>query len=1304
MKQKLHFDKLRVERWFTRPDVDARSRCRERAVALYFPAWKDVPLRAFETELYWVQIPQGSQVTATEVEEVATSEVLAALFMETRTDRAADPVLDSGLGSSLDGSTRWWCLEKRLRPGVTDNAGAVFREALELVLGEDAHRGGPLLTAVGARLWLQLPTSVSPAEVQRYADQVFHNALIETVSLLPFDEAAEAAETAHPTLLGPAGRACLLPYDEAVSTVALRGLLPEALDTLSRDHLWALSRDEMLIVQKHFEELRRDPTDVEIEVIAQTWSEHCKHKIFAAHITVDNRRSDVALPLRIESVFQTYIKGATAEAPRPFLESVFHDNAGVISITDKLSLAVKVETHNSPSALDPYGGALTGIVGVNRDILGVGLGAAPIANLDVFCVGPLDAREELPPRLHHPRRILEGVRLGVEHGGNKSGIPTVTGAVVHHPGYLGKPLVFCGTLGLIPRGTGRDLLKKEIKAGDLIVMVGGRIGKDGIHGATFSSLELNETSPVSAVQLGDPLTQRRVWDFLIEARDCGLFRAVTDNGAGGLSSSIGELARLCGARGGARMDVALARTKYPGLKAFELTVSESQERMSFAVPPEKREELETLAALRGVECSWLGTFEDSGRFEVLYGGRTVADLDLHFLHEGVPPMQLTAVVVPPRPNPQGYGAAAEVRAARGRMNDGDLLNAVAAHPNVRARRALAQAYDHEVQARTVRKPYGTLGHGAPGDGAVLRLGDDSFEGVAVGVGLAPAVAPFDPRAAAFLALDEAVRNAVASGADPSHMALIDNFCWPDPLPSAGNPDATEKLGALVTSCHALFEAAVALGMPFISGKDSMKNDYRMGDVKISVPPTVLVTAVGKVQDVRALPAAQLTAQNAGARVLFIAASAPEPGTCGFPQYDPVVATEFYGAVHGITAKGLVRAMHDVSDGGWLMATAEMLFVGGVGVSLQCGALDPWFEPAASFVLVVAPDDEAAVTRALKNHWVRSAGEVTMASRVNARWDATKTVPGGALDVAVIDVARAYYSAEPWGREPELIAAGTAEAVTAEVASAPRDARAQCVVRTLKSAAHAPRALVLAGDGINCQEETAAACRDGGFAPRIVHVNDLLRYPSALKDVRLLVFPGGFSFGDELGSGQILALKFRHGLSEALETHIGGGGMVLGICNGFQVLTRLGLFGKDVTLAPNTGGSYLNRWVGLTLTGESVFTYDWKRRGISRLEVPMRHGEGRLLFADEATAQRSWGGGHCVFQYDADVNGAWNRVAALSSHKGRVMGLMPHPEAFWSAELHPWGVHPWGVHPTGESRPVPLGTVLFETAFRKGRES
>ncbi|MBI3555145.1 MAG: phosphoribosylformylglycinamidine synthase, partial [Deltaproteobacteria bacterium] len=570
---------LRVEKSPADEKWDSRGHRALRELGIFFPAWSEHQnLRAFATELFWVHSAEATKAAMSELEKILADEILGDPLFNVSVDESGYP------GEARKGY-RWWCLEKGLRAGVTDNAGHVLSEAIELVSGRVVE------CRSGTRLWLELPKTVPAKEVDAYANEVFFNSLIERVEVWSEEDARACDSQLYREAVWVEVSAGVA-ENGAVETFDLGTLAIKDLEKLSDQRLWALSRSELLCVQEHYATLKRPMTDVEIEVIAQTWSEHCKHKIFAANIEVTNDREDLLLPARIESVFKTYIRGATREIPASYLKSVFEDNAGVIKISSELDCAIKVETHNSPSALDPYGGALTGIVGVNRDILGVGLGAQPIANLDVFCVGSLDTPEPLPPRLHHPRRILEGVRLGVEHGGNKSGIPTVTGAVVHHPGYLGKPLVFVGTIGIIP--TDKPFIEKQILPGDKIVMAGGRIGKDGIHGATFSSLEMNEDSPVSAVQLGDPLTQRRVWDFLIEARDQALFRAVTDNGAGGLSSSIGELARLCGKKGGARMDVGQARTKYPGLLPYELVVSESQERMSFAVAPEK---LETFLAL-----------------------------------------------------------------------------------------------------------------------------------------------------------------------------------------------------------------------------------------------------------------------------------------------------------------------------------------------------------------------------------------------------------------------------------------------------------------------------------------------------------------------------------------------------------------------------------------------------------------------------------------------------------------------------------------------------------------------------------
>lgn len=922
---------------------DARAYRVLSEIETFFPKWKQhKKLCAQSAFIYWVECKKDRE----RLQKIVATEILS------------DPISSVNFTASQIPSEKrhdyqWWCLEKTFRPGVTDNAGHVLSEAIALAASNDPDFQ-QLKCRSGSRLWLELPNSIDREEVEQYAREVFFNALIEQADVFSIAEvlATDSLLYSNPKWVHIGDQS-----SHDIEEIDVLSLSLDELEKLSNQRLWALSREELQAIQSHYQKLNRKMTDVEIEVLAQTWSEHCKHKIFAASINVKNERKDIELPTRIDSVFKTYIRGATKKIPAPYLRSVFEDNAGIISITDKIDCAIKVETHNSPSALDPYGGALTGIVGVNRDILGAGLGATPIANLDVFCVGPLDAKEPLPPRLHHPRRILEGVRQGVEDGGNKSGIPTVTGAVVHHAGFLGKPLIFCGTIGILPSEKDRDLIQKKILPGDQIVMAGGRLGKDGIHGATFSSLELNESSPVSAVQLGDPLTQKRVWDFLIEARDLGLFRAVTDNGAGGLSSSVGELAKLCGMRGGAQMDVGLAKTKYLGLKPFELTVSESQERMTFAVAPEKIAEFLSLAKRRNVECTVLGSFQDSGHFDVFYHEKKVASLDMKFLHEGLPTMQLQAVVQPPRPAKPWP-----------RTDIHEYLLTTLRSANVSSRRNIVQQYDHEVQARTVRKPYGSPKHCAPNDGATLVLDRNTFEGIAVGVGLAPAVADDDPKVAAELAIDEALRNAVVAGMNPAHACLVDNFCWPDPLPSLHNPDATAKLGALVVTCKRIYEAAIELGIPFVSGKDSMKNDYRMGEFKISVPPTLLITTMGKVDDVRMVPVGY--ARGAGRRIAWVSGQPQSFQINGHPYVDFNHARNFYRAFYELVREGKIESAHDVSDGGWLVTLSEMLLGTGLSAKISVPSLmseqDFFNEPATSFVVILKEQDFSVVAQKFKH--------------------------------------------------------------------------------------------------------------------------------------------------------------------------------------------------------------------------------------------------------------------------------------------------------------------------------------------------
>ena len=551
----------------------------------------------------------------------------------------ADPVtqtfsVDKPLAREFD-----WLIEVGYRPGVTDNVGRTASQAIRDITGREVD-------AYTSKQYL-LRGDLTPYQVQRIAHELLANDLIERVIVKPYNEWNPVEGT------GVYVPKVTLDHDPQIGLLNL-DVADEGLLRLSRKNVLALNLEEMKAIQTYFRRLGRKPTDAEVESLAQTWSEHCYHKIFKGEIAYhENGRVR-----RIDSLFKTFIQGATQEirrrlGRRDWLVSVFSDNAGIIRLDKDFYLAFKVETHNSPSALDPYGGAITGIVGVNRDIIGVGLGAKPIANTDVFCFANPTYQRELPERIRHPKRVFEGVREGVEHGGNKSGIPTVNGTIRFdsYPfgtavengaiqSYMGKPLVYCGTVGIMPSQiNGEDTSYKKANSGDLIVMAGGRIGKDGIHGATFSSESLHEGSPAAAVQIGDPITQKKMIDMLLEARDLSLYTSITDNGAGGLSCSVGEMAKESG---GAELYLEKAPLKYSGLDPWEILLSEAQERMTLAVPPENIERFLELARKHDVEASVLGNFTNLGYFRVKYGNEQVADLDLEFLHDGVPKRRMVA--------------------------------------------------------------------------------------------------------------------------------------------------------------------------------------------------------------------------------------------------------------------------------------------------------------------------------------------------------------------------------------------------------------------------------------------------------------------------------------------------------------------------------------------------------------------------------------------------------------------------------------------------------------------------------------
>ena len=900
-----------------------------------------------------------------------------------REELFTDPIIQESSSDKPLARDFTWLIEVGYQPGVTDNVGKTAAEGIADTIGRPLATGESVYTS----RQYAIKGELTGDQVETICRKLLANALIQRWSILAGEDAARLER--EPLLGLPLVRlgevAPVREYDLNVDDATLMDI--------SAKGVLALDLREMRAISSYYEqssvrherekiELPPNPTDAELESLAQTWSEHCKHKIFNARIryTVENGVTEV-----VDSLFNSYIRRSTEEIAErvDWLLSVFHDNAGVIKLDEDWSLVMKVETHNTPSALDPYGGAITGIVGVNRDPLGTGIGSKLIFNTDVFCFARPDYSRPLPPRLLHPRRIMKGVHIGVRDGANQSGVPDVNGAIVFDERYAGKPLVFCGTGGLMPALVcGRPSHEKKADPGDLIVMVGGRIGKDGIHGATFSSEELHEESPAGAVQIGDPITQKKMVDFLLEARDAGLYQCITDNGAGGLSSSVGEMARFSG---GCELHLDRAPLKYAGLAPWEILLSEAQERMTLAVLPEKIDRFLDLARRRSVEATVLGTFTDSGRFHVLYAGKTVAYLSMEFLHEGVPKMELEAEWTPPRHPEPDFPDPPDLT---------DDLKAVLGRLNVCSKESFVRQYDHEVQGGSVLKPFVGAENDGPGDASIVRPVLGSERGIVVACGICPRYSDIDTYHMMACAIDEAVRNAICVGAKIGRMAGLDNFCWPDPVQSEKTPDGKYKLAQLVRACRALYDYCTAYDVPCISGKDSMKNDYRVGDTKISVPATVLFTVVGIIEDVK--KAVSMDAKRPRDIVYVVGETRDEIGASEYlaakgcignnvPKVDAKVARATYEALSRAIEQGIVASCHDVSDGGLGVALAETAFAGGLGMKVDLsqvpGAVGRndtalFSETQSRFVVTVAPENRNRFESVMEGCTFAPVGTVT----------------------------------------------------------------------------------------------------------------------------------------------------------------------------------------------------------------------------------------------------------------------------------------------------------------------------------------
>ncbi|QDU62302.1 Phosphoribosylformylglycinamidine synthase subunit PurL [Planctomycetes bacterium Pan216] len=689
-----------------------------------------------------------------------------------------------------------------------------------------------------------------------------------------------------------------------------------ALERLSREGQLFLNLTEMRAIRDHFVEQNREPTDIELETIAQTWSEHCSHKTLRGPYTYEGEPGEGGL-LK-DTVFKV-----TKDLDLDWCVSVFEDNAGIIRFDDDWNICFKVETHNHPSAIEPYGGANTGLGGVIRDILGTGQGAKPICNTDVFCFASPDyAYEDLPDGVIHPARVMRGVVSGVRDYGNRMGIPTVNGAVCFDERYLGNPLVFCGTVGLLPK----ERSFKSPKPGDLIVALGGRTGRDGIHGATFSSGELHtESESVSggAVQIGNAITQKKLMDVLLVARDRDLFHAVTDCGAGGFSSAVGEMGETIGAH----VTLDSASLKYEGLSYTEIWISEAQERMVLAVPSDNWGELRELCESEDVEALVLGTFEEGGQLLLTYQGETVGELSMKFLHDG-------------RPNIVHHGKSSRTPPAPlevpSDVKPGKALHGILGSLNVRSKEWIIRQYDFEVQGSSVVKPLVGESEDGPSDAAVIAPVPGSTKGVAVGCGINPRLADADCYAMAASVIDEAIRNIVAVGGDPDRCALLDNFCW-------GNTERPEVFGTICEAAFACRDIAKGYGTPFISGKDSLHNEFQTPDGPIVIPPTLLISAMAIVHDVR--HAVTMDLKKNGNNLILVGLTRDELGGSHFnlvtgatggtaPTVDTTVGRSIFEAVHRAIGEGMVRSCHDLSEGGLAVAVAEMAFAGELGAAID----------------------------------------------------------------------------------------------------------------------------------------------------------------------------------------------------------------------------------------------------------------------------------------------------------------------------------------------------------------------------------
>ena len=881
-----------------------------------------------------------------------------------------------------------WVVEISLKPGVTDNVGKTTKEAIKDILkiefsGEE--------TVYTSKQYLISGEKLNQKDLERIARDLLANELIQQWIIIDYKSFSEKKYSI------PAPKV-KIPHRPTINFMDLN-VSDKDLLKISQERKLALNLKEMQTIKEYFTRpevidrrqevgLGQEVVDAELEVLGQTWSEHCKHKIFNAKIIYKNKEEEQ----EIDSLFDTYIKSSTKKLEKEldWVVSTLWDNSGVIRFNNDWLLSVKCETHNSPSNEEPYGGAITGIVGVYRDPMGTGKGCKLIYGTYGFCVGNPFYNGDLRPKLY-PKRLLEGVRKGVEDGGNKHGVPTVYGITFFDDGYMGKPAIYVLAAGFIPAKVNKEPgFQKKADPGDWIVMAGGKVGIDGIHGATESSMEAGEWISASHVQIGDPFTQKKLHDFLIEARDSGFYKGITDNGAGGLSSSVGEMAQLSN---GFELWLDKVPLKYSGLDPWQILVSESQERMTLAVSPERINEFLELAKKHDVEATVVGKFTDSGKFYSTYQDKPVAFLDMNFVHGGVPQMKLEAEWMDPEKRGLSEPELEEI------TDQASFLKEMLARLNICSKEYIVRQFDHEVQGTNVIKHLVGKDSDVYSDAVVIKPLYDSNEGLAITAGINPKYSQIDTYWMTALSIDEAIRRIIAVGGNLKQIALNDNFCWPSPLPSGQNPDAKYKLAQLIRANQALFDFTLAFKTPCISGKDSMSMDGTIKDIngkehRISALPTVQFSAAGKIEDIQ--KCVTMDVKKLGDLVYILGITKDELGGSEYyetrgeiglnvPKVDVKVAIKLYNVLTQAIEKNLINSCHGIYKGGLGVALAQISFAGGLGLEINLDEVPTenlkeidkilYSESAGRFLVTVSPENKESFEGIMKDNCFKEIGKV-----------------------------------------------------------------------------------------------------------------------------------------------------------------------------------------------------------------------------------------------------------------------------------------------------------------------------------------